>query len=233
MRGVFVTGTDTGVGKTVVSCALAAAFRARGRRVGVYKPVETGCRRDRGRLLGEDAGRLRAAAGDCQPLESVTGALFELPAAPWVAATAEGLSVDPASLVHEARGILAAHDFTVIEGAGGLLVPIAPSFTYRELARELALPVVVVVGSRLGCINHALLTLETIKRAGLDCAGFVMNRIEGEADPGVESNLEAIRSFSDASCLGVFPTVEAERRGDYRHLAELAERSLDLARLGA
>lgn len=228
MRGVFVTGTDTGVGKTLVGCALAAAMRERGLRVGVHKPVETGCKTRHGRPTGEDVESLRAAAGGVQSYESVTSHLFELPAAPLVAARAAKVELHPAALVAGASAAIAAHDFTIVEGAGGLLVPLAERYTFLDFARDLGEPVLVVVGSKLGCINHALLTLDALEAAGLPRAGFVMNDLGASDDPGVGANLAMIQDLSTAGCLGTFPNVPSPSRSDYRHLAALAAEHLDL-----
>jgi dethiobiotin synthetase len=231
VRGVFVTGTDTGVGKTLVSCAIAAALRERGGRVGVYKPVETGCRWRDGRLVGEDVERLCAAAGGIQRASTAASFLFEMPAAPLVAAQAAGASIDPDRLVEDAARVINAHAFTLVEGAGGLRVPIARGYTFLELACALAIPAVVIVGSKLGCINHALLTLDALDSAGVTCAGFVVNHIGVASDPGLESNLEAIRGFTHTPCLGAFPSVPSRLRDDPVELAKLANTHLELSRL--
>lgn len=230
MSAIFVTGTDTGIGKTTVTCAVAASLDRRGVTVGVYKPVETGCARENGRLFGADARRLAAAAGGGQTESSVAGYLFEMPAAPLAAARATGEAVDPIRLEREIVAIDRAHRVTLVEGAGGLLVPIADDFTYHDLVRRLSLPVILVVGSRLGCVNHALLTLTVLENAGARTLGYVLNSIAADAAdaPSVESNREMIAAFSKTTCLGIFPHVPAHARNDDAHLARLAETSLDL-----
>ena len=202
---MLVTGTDTGVGKTFVTAAIAAALAARGRRVGVYKPVETGCETHDGRRIGGDCERLlRAAKGD-QSAASAASYLFALPAAPLIAARAEGATIDISRIERDFAAIANAHDVTLVEGAGGLLVPIAEGVTYLELVRRLALPVLVVVGSRLGCINHALLTLGALETAGIACLGYVINcldaAMDGPASPA--RNREAIGEFTRARDLGI------------------------------
>jgi dethiobiotin synthetase len=202
-----VTGTDTGVGKTVVSCAVTAALSARGLRVGVYKPAETGCLRRNGALVGEDCERLAAAADNRQTPAEVTSALFELPAAPLVSAEAEGRRIERARLREDFARIAADCDFVLVEGAGGLLVPIAENFTYAELAADLALPVLCVVGSRLGCINHALLTLEVLRMRAVPIAGFVVNCLQAGDHAAAEARMHAgtIGRFTDTTALGVLP----------------------------
>jgi dethiobiotin synthetase len=227
---VFVTGTDTGVGKTLVTSAIAACLRAEGRRVGVYKPVETGCEELGGRRIGRDCQRLRAAAGGRQDVATVATYLLTQPAAPMVAAAAEDVTVDPARIERDLAAVRAAHDVTLVEGAGGLLVPITDGVTYLDLARRLGLPVLVVVGSRLGCINHALLTLGALASADLRCVGYVLNCIDpsndGPASPA--RNRAAIAAFTTARELGLFPYVAQDARDDFRRLAELARKALRL-----
>ncbi|HET9061980.1 MAG TPA: dethiobiotin synthase [Candidatus Binatia bacterium] len=198
--------------------------------MGVYKPVETGCARENGRLFGADARRLAAAAGGRQAESSITGYLFETPAAPLAAARTADEAIDPLRLERDIVAVDRAHGVTLVEGAGGLLVPIADDFTYLDLVRRLSLPVVVVVGSKLGCVNHALLTLTTLANAGARTLGYVLNSIAADvADaPSAESNRELIAAFSKTSCLGIFPHVPAGARKDDTHLARLAETSLDL-----
>lgn len=230
MGAIFVTGTDTGIGKTMISCAIAAALVRRSVSVGVYKPVETGCESENGRLFGADARRLVAAAGGGQTTSSVAGYLFATPAAPLAAARKAGEAVDPLRLERDIIAIDRVHRVTLVEGAGGLLVPITADYTYLDLVRRLSLPVVVVVGSRLGCVNHALLTLSALENAGAQTLGYVLNSITIDADdaPSVESNREMIAAFSRATCLGIFPHVRVGSRDDDAQLGRLAEASLDL-----
>lgn len=206
IRGVFVTGTDTGVGKTEVSCAIARALTARGLVVDVYKPAETGCATRDGVLVGEDCQRLAAAAGGRQSPAEVASYLFELPAAPLVAAEAEGRTIDRARLREDYEHIAAESDFVLVEGAGGLLVPIDEGLTYAELADNFALPVLLVVGSRLGCINHALLTLEVLHARRIPVAGFVVNCMTDGDAAAEEARMHerTIARFSDVASLGVF-----------------------------
>ena len=230
MSAIFVTGTDTGIGKTMVTSAIASALVRRGVSVGVYKAVETGCASENGRLFGTDARRLAAAAGGRQAESSLTGYLFETPAAPLAAARNCGTTIDPARLQADVRAIDRAHRVTLVEGAGGLLVPIADDFTYLDLVRLLSLPVVVVVGSKLGCVNHTLLTLSALENAGARILGYVVNTIAIDAvdAPSAESNREMIAAFAKTTCLGIFPHVPAAARYDDAYLARLAEASLDL-----
>lgn len=233
-RGLFVTGTDTGIGKTLVSCAILRSLRRRGRRIGVYKPAETGCPRDaEGRLYGEDCRRLLAAADTGQPESSVASALYPIPAAPLVSAEAEGAEIDPDSLVRDFEALARDYDAVLVEGAGGLLVPISPGFSYADLAERLGLPVLLVVGSKLGCLNHALLTLAELEHRGLSVVGTVLNSFEGglDAPHAMATNRATLDRLSSVPDLGLMPHVDAGKRDAFDELAALAESALDLSRL--
>jgi dethiobiotin synthetase len=234
-RGIFLTGTDTGAGKTLVSCAILAALRRRGVRVAACKPVETGCRVEGGERMGEDCERLAAAGGDVQKPRDVAAWLLAEPAAPLVAAEAEGVRLDRRRLVDHFGGIAREADFVFVESAGGLLVPLADGYTTRDFARELGLPAVVVVASRLGCINHALLTLEVLRASGIPVAGYVVNEVStgGEYGLALRTNRDVLRRFAGAPDLGAMPFVAEGSRADFSLLADLAERHLDLDRLTA
>jgi len=230
-RGVFVTGTDTGVGKTLVSCALLAALRARGHRVGVYKPSETGCPRDaNGALYGEDVRRLLAAAATGQAEASASAALFATPAAPLVAAEAEGAQIDPDALVAGFDALARAYPAVWVEGAGGLLVPIAERTTFADLSFQLKLPVLVVVGSKLGCLNHALLTLAELGHRNIPVLGTVLSSLpgDGSAAHALATNRATLARFSSAPDLGALPELERAQTCDLGHLASLAEAHLDV-----
>ena len=232
-RGLFVTGTDTGIGKTTIARAIAAAWRHRGFHVGVYKPVETGCTR-RGLLtVSADAEALIKAAGGHQPIDQATSYTLRLPVAPVLAAEAAGVRIDPIRLTNDFSKLSAKYDLVLVEGAGGLLVPITGGFTYRDLVKQLALPVITVVGSRLGCINHTLLTLETLDRDRVRSHGYVVNCLAAGNDAAqeAESNRRVIGRFTDHRCLGVFPHADKKALRDDERLAELAERFLDIEAL--
>jgi dethiobiotin synthetase len=214
----FVTGTDTGVGKTTVTRALVAAFRQRGVRVGVCKPVETGCARaPDGELVPADATLLREAAGNEQPLEEVCPLRFAEPLAPAAAARRAGRPVDFARLCETIRGIQARYEVVFVEGAGGWLVPIAPHLTFADLAAELRLPVLLVVANRLGALNHALLTVENIRMRNLRFAGYVWNRVSPADDVAVQTNPQSLAEWLGKP-LGEFPYLG----GEIPHSAELA-----------
>lgn len=217
MSGLFVTGTDTGVGKTYVTCALATALRARGRRVSVMKPVETG-------VAGqpEDALRLRAAAGDPAPLDDVCPYRLRRPLAPGVAARLEGLAIDLARLEALVARRLREADVLLVEGAGGLLVPIASSVTWADLAARLRLPLLVVAANRLGAINHCALTARVAEQLGIRVLGFVLSHPSPAADESAAGNAEAIAMLT---CLPVL--AELPHAADPAVAAPLVSAALD------
>lgn len=201
MGGLFITGTDTGVGKTFIARGIAATLRARGRRVGVLKPVETGCGSGAERRPA-DAAALRAAAGSDLALDRICPYQLDAPLAPDVAARLERTRVDPTVLIAAFEAIDRTHDVTLVEGAGGLLVPITECYLMADLARDLDLPLLVVVGSKLGAINHTLLTLEAAAARGLAVRGYVLNRASEEEDAASATNASLLARCTDAPCLG-------------------------------
>jgi dethiobiotin synthetase len=177
-QGVFVTGTDTGVGKTLAACALLHALAARGLRVIGMKPVAAGARDEAGRLANDDVMALKAASTVSASDELVNPYCFEPAIAPHIAAAQVGVSIDLAR-IRDAYAVLAGRaDYVIVEGAGGFRVPLGPSFDTADLVADLDLPILLVVGMRLGCINHALLTVAAIEALGLRLAGWVANHIE-------------------------------------------------------
>ena len=207
--GFFVTGTDTGVGKTVVACALVRAMRARKLDVGVMKPIETGV----GEAGPLDAKALIEAAGtgNEDPLELVCPLRFALPAAPNVAAAHEGREVD-LSQVHTAFDELSSrHDWMLVEGAGGLLVPTTDDATMADLIAGLGLPLLVVVRPALGTINHTRLTLAHAERRGIDILGVVISHNEIVTEPD-RANLDFLRTELGEALLGEVPCCKPERQ---------------------
>lgn len=199
MAGLFITGTDTGVGKTFVARGIASALRARGLRVGVLKPVETGCGAVDRRPA--DALALRAAAGSTLSLDRICPYRLDAPLAPDVAARLEHVRIDPREIVAAFRTIDRNHDVTLVEGAGGLLVPVVDRYTMADLACDLDLPLLVVVDSKLGAINHTLLTLEAAAARGLAVRGYVLNHA-APADEAAATNASVLKRCTDTPCLG-------------------------------
>lgn len=178
-KGFFVTGTDTGVGKTLITCALLYAFRARGKRVIGMKPVAAGAEKTAAGLRNEDVERLIAASSVAAPRAAINPYCFLPPVAPHLAARAAGVDIELETIRRAYFGLAALADIVIVEGAGGFCVPLGARADGADLAALLALPVVLVVGMRLGCLNHALLTAEAIRARGLDLAGWVANHIDG------------------------------------------------------
>lgn len=169
----FVTGTDTGAGKTRFSCLLIEALRASGLAAAGYKPV---CCGDRG-----DARLLAAASGGLDP-DRVNPVWLKAAAAPLVAGMLENRPVDVAALLEDYRNFAAEHPVVVVEGVGGWRVPLADGYDMADFAAELELPVIVVVGNRLGALNHTILTVDAIRARGLEIAGLVVNQLSDELD---------------------------------------------------
>ena len=219
MHGVFVSGTDTGIGKTCASTALLHALRARGLRASGMKPVASGCRATPQGLRNDDAEALLAASdpvpdyADCNPY-----ALAE-PIAPHIAARLAGVEIDIGTARAACARIAANADRVVVEGVGGWAVPFSAQSMQVDLVRALGLPVVLVVGLRLGCLNHALLSHAAIAADGCVLAGWIANRLD-PAMPFAESNLHALQARIDAPLLGV---IEHAHAFDARAAARLLD----------
>ena len=219
-RTWFVTGTDTGVGKTLVSAALLTALARTGQRVVGMKPVASGCDATPHGLRSADAEALRAAGNVLADYADINPYALAAPTAPHLAAAAAGVQIDTATIhTHYAR--LAAHaDAVVVEGIGGWLVPISRTQTMADVVRRLELPVILVVGLRLGCLNHALLTERAITASGCRLVAWVANTLERSVPDGY---VEALTDCLGAPCLGVIPFVTS---------TAIAADSLDLCVIG-
>jgi dethiobiotin synthetase len=203
-RGVFITGTDTGVGKTVVAVGLVRGFVAQGLRIAVMKPVASGSEHTADGLRNDDALRLIAASNVAVPYESVNPYCFEPAISPHIAAKDIGVTVDRLHIRHTLDALAARADYVVVEGAGGWLAPIGGRETMAELAITLELPVVLVVGLRLGCINHASLTKLAIDSRGPRFAGWIANGIDPTLARGAE-NLAALERALAQPALAIVP----------------------------
>jgi dethiobiotin synthetase len=202
-RRFLITGTDSRVGKTTVGCALGFAFRARGIRVGVMKPVETGCAEVGGELQALDASALALAAGSQLPMDLICPYRYRSPLAPAVAADADHLpppSIDNiARCFHEIAG---QNDAMLVESVGGLATPLASDTDFANLAALLNLEVIVVVGNRLGCVNAATQTLKHAESKGLTTAGYILCDIEQLSSPEMETNADSLKRFTNERYLG-------------------------------
>jgi dethiobiotin synthetase len=219
----FITGTDTGVGKTMVSCALLHAFAVQGKRVAGFKPVAAGCDADG---HNDDAKALRAASGMPLTCGQVNPYCFPHAIAPHIAARHSGVRIELSRILTLYRDLAGQADEVIVEGVGGFLVPLNGQQNSADLAKELDLPVIVVVGMRLGCLNHALLTLRAIADYRLECAGWVANVLD--ADMGaLQENIGALRERIVAPLLGIVPYMAApDAQAVAQHLEiNLLERS--------
>lgn len=203
-KAYFITGTDTGVGKTLVACALLRAFAGRGDKAVGMKPVAAGCVETPAGLRCEDVENLRAAGNVVALREWVNPYALIAPVAPHIAAERAGAEVSLEQINRSFRQLREMADVTVVEGIGGFVVPLNARQDTADMAEMLGLPVILVVGMRLGCINHALLTAQAIRYKGLRLAAWVANRI----DPGMsafDENLRALETRLAAPLLGVVP----------------------------
>lgn len=202
--GVFVTGTDTHVGKTWISLGLLTGLKGRGLRVGAMKPVASGCTDTAQGLRNDDALRLQATANVPLPYERVNPVSLAPPIAPHLAAREAHTRIDVDALAAAYREIARECDWTVVEGVGGWRVPLNDSQTLADLVKAMGLPVILVVAIRLGCLNHGLLTAEAIRHEGIELRGWVANRTDPEM-PHAQDNIDALRARLDAPLLGVVP----------------------------
>lgn len=191
--GVFVTGTSTEVGKTVVAAAIARTLAAEGKRVAVFKPAVTGLEE-----AGEtDHALLRRASGSNQSDEEIAPYRYGPPASPHLAAALAGEEIDPERLRQAAQAAAAGADAIVCEGVGGLLVPLSPAYLVRDLAVDLGYPLAIVAGPGLGTINHTLLTLESARAAGLEVAAVILNPWPEEPSEIERDNRETIAALGE------------------------------------
>lgn len=206
-KAIFVAGTDTGVGKTIVTAALARLLHNQGVNVGVMKPVTSGCAERGDSLVSEDAELLAWAAGvpldeECAPYS------LRAPIAPSVAASRENVRIDFSRIRNAFETLLTRHDFVLVEGAGGLMVPLSGGLMVADLVLALKVPLLVVARPNLGTINHTVLTCFAAKQLGIDVRGTIVNSYPDKPDTAEEYAPHLIDSLSGAPLLGVFPKVE-------------------------
>ncbi|HTN44075.1 MAG TPA: dethiobiotin synthase [Nitrospiria bacterium] len=205
-RGIFITGTDTGVGKTIVAAGLAAEFKKRGLDVGVMKPIQTGCRFRKGKWIAPDARFLLKAAGNGDPMNWVCPYRLKTPAAPLVAAENERRTIDLSRITEAYKHLASRHRVVVVEGIGGLLTPITPTVSAIDLALLLRLPLVVVASTRLGTLNHTLLTLRWARKAGATVLGIIFNQCRPSSRSLAEkTNPRVISRLCPIPVLGTVP----------------------------
>jgi len=220
-KGIFVTGTDTGVGKTVVSAALAWSLKQSGKRVAVMKPVQTGT--NTGSIM--DIEFVEMVMEMNYPIEEVCPYRFPEPLAPLVAANMAGEKIDIERIKSLFHKLSSSHDITIVEGAGGLLVPITEDYLMSDLAFDLELPIVIVVRPSLGTLNHTLLTVESAKARGLKVLGIVINQFPSSPGLAECTNPGLILKMTGENILGVIPfdigvSVEEGRVGKIREISD-------------
>ena len=216
-KGIFVTGTDTGVGKTIVSAALAYFLSERGLNVGIMKPAESGVS-DPSRL-GDDGSLLQWAANSSDTLEEISPYRLPAPLAPAQAAKKAGCFIDFAGLISMAQTLGKRHDFLIIEGAGGLMTPLSGGLLMADLAKGIGLPLLVVTTPRLGTLNQTLLTIFSAQQMEIPVAGYLINRMPAQPDEAAETAPHTLASLASADILGVLPEVNGDEREKVRSLS--------------
>jgi len=231
-HGIFITGTDTGVGKTLVAAALSLHLKKRGRSVGVMKPIETGI--SPARDAQSDAARLRSIVDSEEPLGAIRPYSFAQPVAPLAAAQAERQTINPDTIKKVYRLLSTRYDYMVVEGIGGIRVPITPTVYVTELIKALRLPVVVIGRSGLGGINHALLTIDVLQRSRIPILALVLNRTESArsalARLQERTTLEFLRKQAGVPILGPLP-YEPGMPGRFRPAVQHLARSAAITQL--
>jgi dethiobiotin synthetase len=232
-KGFFIAGTDTGVGKTVIAAGLAGLYRQLGMRVGVMKPIESGCKGLKDGLEPQDALFLKKMSSSPDVLDQIVPYRLELPVTPSVAAEMEGIEIDLNEVTCIYQQLERNYDLMLVEGAGGLLAPLYKRLTSVDLVRLLGIPMIVVARNTLGTINHTLLTVEHARQRGLTLAGIIINNCDPDPDVSSETNPEVIKQLSGLPLLGVIPYLPFPTRDDVSLLAEVMGEHVDRDRLEA
>ena len=230
MKVIFVTGTDTGVGKTVISSAIAAFFSLRKQmNVGVMKPFESGLSKRDKDLLPWDAICLREASGSNDDLNIISPYTFESPVAPEVAAMLEHVNIDISMVDKIFHNLAKSHDLLVIEGAGGVLVPIRENFFFADLIQKWNAPTLIVSRLGLGTINHTLLTNHLLKERGIKVLGVILNNTDGLGDLPAQTNPDILRKYLNVPVLGIFPHVKDLLKGsvDREQMADIFAKNIN------
>ena len=231
--GIFITGTDTEVGKTLIAAGLVAALKEQGVDVGVMKPLESGAPSFGSAPIPRDALYLKEIAGVIDDLNLINSYCFQAPLAPAAAAEKEGVEIDLKRIKVQYEELKGRHQFMVVEGAGGLLVPITQGLLLPELIKLLELPLLLVARSTLGTINHILLSLFYCQEEGLEVKGLIMNKSTPDPDPSEASNAQLVAQFSGVPVLGSFPYLRdyAGVKGNRAFLAQIFTEHIDMITL--
>jgi dethiobiotin synthetase len=209
MQSYFITGTDTNVGKTVVTACLANLYKNQGENVGVMKPIETGVDPECSSSSNSDAKFLIEVTGVQDPLEDVCPYRLKTAASPYQAAKIEGKELYPEKILERFRALQSKHSMMLVEGIGGLLVPITRRYNVTDLALQMNLPLIIVSRIQIGILNHTLLTINAARQHGLKVAGVILNPIhEGQLDTIEEKQGSLIEELSDTPILGTCPYID-------------------------
>jgi dethiobiotin synthetase len=221
-HGLFITGTDTGVGKTLVSVSFVKALVRHGLRVAVMKPIASGCERSSAGLRNADALALAEASNVAVPYRSINPYCFEPAISPHIAAEEAKIDVNIGLIKSRFAALVTGADFVVVEGAGGWYAPISKAKSMADLPKSLGIPALLVVGMRLGCLNHALLTRQAIEASGVQLAGWVANSIDPQLERAAQ-NLSSLERMLGSEPLAVFPFV-ADGQPDVRQGEHMGRR---------
>ena len=227
-KGVFVTGCDTGVGKTVIAGAIAASMKAHGLDVGVMKPIASGAKEIENKLISEDAVYLKKIIDSTDDDALMNPILLKQPIAPTIAASKAGISIDIDKIMKAYEALINKHDFVVVEGVGGLMVPIDDTLFVADLARKMDLPLVIVTRDYLGTINHTLLTIEYARNRNLRIKGIVINMLKNG-----DGLVREIEKYSSVPILGTIPFKENVSVEDcvYGDIVEDFLREIDISKI--
>ncbi|KCZ71828.1 dethiobiotin synthase [Candidatus Methanoperedens nitroreducens] len=228
MTGIFITGTDTGIGKTAVAAGLAGALKERGYSVGVMKTVQSGAALRNGKLYSQDAELMIKAACPCDEEELICPVLLREALAPDIAAKIEGKTIDPGLIKNAYMELERRHDIVVVEGAGGIAVPVKDRFLISDLIVLLGIPAIIVARPGLGTINHTFLTIEYAKKCGIQIIGVIINNYRGGM--AEETNPEVIKDLTGITVLGIIPhdlKIDVDR-GEPGDIVALVHRHVDI-----
>ncbi|KMZ43901.1 MULTISPECIES: dethiobiotin synthase [Bacillales] len=226
--GLFITGTGTGVGKTIVTAGIASVLRETGVDIGVWKPVQSGARAyDK----GSDAMHLRSWSGVPDACEEIAPLCFEAPLTPYLAAEAEGKSLTMEEVIACGRPLMERYPALLVEGAGGLIVPLTPTETMADLAARLNLPMLIVARAGLGTINHTLLSVWYARELGIEVVGVILNQNNstGVIDESVKTNASMIESYGGVPVWGMLPWIDQPL--ERQHLTQLIQECVDIGQL--
>ncbi len=229
-RGIFITGTDTGVGKTVVAAAIARYLRKRGILVAVLKPVTSGAVIMDGRLVSEDADLLRWASACNAPDTDIAPYLLREPLAPSESAAREGIAIQIGPIREAFERLSTSYEFVIVEGSGGLLVPLAKDLLVADLAKELSLPLLIVARPNLGTVNHTLMTCECARSRGIEVMGVVINGQPEQPGPAELYAARLISEYASVSIPAVLPRCNA---GDEKTVVETLSKCIETQPLAA